>query len=83
MTRIEHPFTKVCRVVLKEKHPNKESAIPDGSLLAAGSIPEDVITEANDLIRKRGSYPGVCSWVLHYHFMAYQQPQPRRKVWRF
>jgi hypothetical protein len=46
MTKIEHPFAKVCRAVLKEKYPDKEAAIPDGSPLAAGDIPEDVIDEA-------------------------------------
>jgi hypothetical protein len=34
MTKIEYPFTKVCRAVLNEKHPDKESAIPDGSPMA-------------------------------------------------
>jgi hypothetical protein len=46
MTRIEHPFADVCRAVLKEKYPDREPAILDGSPLAAGNIPEDVITEA-------------------------------------
>jgi hypothetical protein len=46
MTKIEHPFAKVCRAVLKEKYPDKEAAIPDGSPLAANGIPEDVIDEA-------------------------------------
>ncbi|GHV75629.1 hypothetical protein AGMMS49942_04500 [Spirochaetia bacterium] len=46
MTKIEHPFAKICRAVLKEKYPDKEAAIPDGSPLSAGGIPEDVITEA-------------------------------------
>jgi hypothetical protein len=46
MTKIEHPFAKVCRAVLKEKYPDKEAAIPDGSPLAVNGIPEDVIDEA-------------------------------------
>jgi hypothetical protein len=46
MTKIEHPFAKVCRAILKEKYPDKEAAIPDGSPLAASGIPEDVIDEA-------------------------------------
>jgi hypothetical protein len=46
MTKFEHPFAKVCRAVLKEKYPDKEAAIPDGSPLAAANIPEDVIAEA-------------------------------------
>jgi hypothetical protein len=46
MTKFEHPFAKVCRAVLKEKYPDKEAAIPDGSSLAAANIPEDVIDEA-------------------------------------
>jgi hypothetical protein len=46
MTKIQHPFAKVCRAVLKEKYPDKEAAIPDGSSLDANSIPEDVIEEA-------------------------------------
>jgi hypothetical protein len=46
MTKIEHPFAKVCRAVFKEKYPDKEAAIPDGSPLAASGIPEDVIDEA-------------------------------------
>jgi hypothetical protein len=46
MTRIEHPFVKVCRAVLKEKYPDKEAAIPEGSSLAAAGIPEDIMDEA-------------------------------------
>jgi hypothetical protein len=46
MSRIEHPFTKVCRAVLKEKYPDKEAAIPDNASLADSDIPEDVISEA-------------------------------------
>ena len=46
MTKIEHPFAKTCRAVLKEKYPDKEAAIPDGSPLSASSIPEDVLSEA-------------------------------------
>jgi hypothetical protein len=46
MTKIEHPFAKVCRAVLKEKYPDKELAIPDDSSLVASGIPEDVIDEA-------------------------------------
>jgi hypothetical protein len=46
MTKIQHPFAKVCRTVLKEKYPDKEASIPDGSPLDANSIPEDVIEEA-------------------------------------
>jgi hypothetical protein len=46
MAKFEHPFAKVCRAVLKEKYPDKEAAIPDGSSLAAADIPEDVIDEA-------------------------------------
>jgi hypothetical protein len=46
MVKFEHPFAKVCRAVLKEKRPDKEAAIPDGSPLAAADIPEDVIDEA-------------------------------------
>jgi hypothetical protein len=46
MTKIQHPFTKVCRAVLKEKYPDKEAAIPAGSPLEANSLPEDVIEEA-------------------------------------
>jgi hypothetical protein len=46
MTRIEHPFVKTCRAVFKEKYPDKESAIPEGSPLVDGGIPEDVLTEA-------------------------------------
>jgi hypothetical protein len=44
MTRIEHPFAKVCRAVLKEKYPDK--AIPDDSPLTVENIPEDVLSEA-------------------------------------
>ncbi|MDR2144381.1 MAG: hypothetical protein LBP29_08435 [Treponema sp.] len=46
MTKIEHPFANVCRAVFREKYPDKEAAIPDGSSLAAGDIPEDVLDEA-------------------------------------
>jgi hypothetical protein len=46
MTRIEHPFAKICRAVLKEKYPDKESAISGDSSLAASGIPEDVIDES-------------------------------------
>jgi hypothetical protein len=46
MSRIEHPFTKVCRAVLKEKYPEKEAAIPHNASLADSNIPEDVISEA-------------------------------------
>jgi hypothetical protein len=46
MTKFEHPFANVCRAVLKEKYPNKEATMPDGSPLAATDIPEDVIDEA-------------------------------------
>jgi hypothetical protein len=46
MAKFEHPFAKVCRAVLKEKYPDKEAAIPDGSPLVAADIPEDVIDEA-------------------------------------
>jgi hypothetical protein len=46
MTKIGHPFAKVCRAVFKEKYPDKEAAIPDDSPLAANGIPEDVIDEA-------------------------------------
>jgi hypothetical protein len=46
MTKIEHPFANVCRAVLKEKYPDKEAAIPDGSSLATNDIPEDVMDEA-------------------------------------
>jgi hypothetical protein len=46
MTKIQHPFARVCQAVLKEKYPDKESVVPDGSLLAVGDIPEDVIAEA-------------------------------------
>jgi hypothetical protein len=46
MTKIEHPFAKTCRAVLKEKYPDKEAAIPDDSPLAVSDIPEDVISEA-------------------------------------
>ncbi|MDR1180193.1 MAG: hypothetical protein LBK44_06780 [Spirochaetales bacterium] len=46
MTKIEHPFAKVCLAVLKEKHPDKESAIPDDSPMAVKDIPEDVMVEA-------------------------------------
>jgi hypothetical protein len=46
MTKIEHPFARVCRTVLKEKYPDKEAAIADGSPLAANDIPQDVISEA-------------------------------------
>jgi hypothetical protein len=45
MTRIEHPFAKVCRAVLKEKYPDK--AVPDDSPLTVNDIPEDVISEAS------------------------------------
>lgn len=45
MTKIEHPFAKVCRAVLKEKYPDR--AIPDNSPLTVENIPEDVITEAS------------------------------------
>jgi hypothetical protein len=45
MTRIEHPFAKVCRAVLKEKYPDK--AIPDDSPLTVNDIPEDVLSEAS------------------------------------
>ena len=44
MTKIEHPFTKVYRTVLKEKYPDK--AVPDDSPLSVSDIPEDVISEA-------------------------------------
>jgi hypothetical protein len=44
MTKIEHPFAKVCRAVLKEKYPDKE--VPDDSPLTIGDIPKDVISEA-------------------------------------
>jgi hypothetical protein len=46
MTRIEHPFAKVYRAVLKEKYPVLESAIPEGSSLVANGILEDVVDEA-------------------------------------
>jgi hypothetical protein len=46
MTRIEHPFAKLCRAILKEKYPDKEAAIPAGSSLAAAGIPEDIMDEA-------------------------------------
>jgi hypothetical protein len=46
VTKIEHPFANVCRAVLKEKYPDKEAAIPNGSSLAANDIPEDVMDEA-------------------------------------
>jgi hypothetical protein len=46
VTKIEHPFAKVCRAVFKEKYPDQESAIPDDSSLPVNDIPEDVITEA-------------------------------------
>jgi hypothetical protein len=42
----EHPFVKTCGVMFKEKYPDKESAIPEGSPLVDGGIPEDVMTEA-------------------------------------
>jgi hypothetical protein len=45
MTKIEHPFAKVYRAVLKEKYPDK--AIPDNSPLIVENIPKDVISEAS------------------------------------
>jgi hypothetical protein len=45
MTRIEHPFAKVCRAVLKEKYPDK--AIPDDSPLTVENIPKGVLSEAS------------------------------------
>jgi hypothetical protein len=46
MSRIEHPFAKVCRAVLKEKYPAKEAAIPDIVPLTASDMPEDALAEA-------------------------------------
>jgi hypothetical protein len=46
VAKIKHPFARVCRAVLKEKYPGKEAAIPGGSSLAAGGIPEDVMDES-------------------------------------
>jgi hypothetical protein len=46
MTTIEHPFAKIYRAVLKEMYPDKESAIPEDSSLAANGVPEDVAAEA-------------------------------------
>jgi hypothetical protein len=46
MTKFEHPFAKVYRVVLKEKYPDKEAAIPEGASLAADGVLKDVAAEA-------------------------------------
>jgi hypothetical protein len=46
MTKIEHPFAKVYRAVLKEKYPDKASAISDDSPIDPASMPEDVVVEA-------------------------------------
>jgi hypothetical protein len=46
VTRIEHPFAKVYRAVLKEKYPDKDPAIPESSPLAVSGIPEDVMKES-------------------------------------
>jgi hypothetical protein len=46
MTKFEHPFAKVYRAVLKEKYPDKASAISDDSPIDPGNMPEDVVVEA-------------------------------------
>ncbi|MDR1095475.1 MAG: hypothetical protein LBL31_03725 [Spirochaetaceae bacterium] len=44
MTRFEHPFTKVYRAVLKEKHPDK--ALSDDSPIDSHDMPQDVVDAA-------------------------------------
>jgi hypothetical protein len=77
MTRIEHPFAKVCRAVLKERYPDKASVISDDFLPNPDDMPEDAV---NEVLRRyfSGKKP-----VIHTPFLVRPaSPTPEQQVKR-